>query len=274
MAYYNPLVDEEAGYYRSGSKRSLDPSYEFADSIVRQGFIRKVFGLLALQLAITAGTTAAFLFSAPVKGFVASNPWTLWTAMGLSFVLVLLLSFWDAARRQHPLNLVFLFAFTACESVLVGAASATYDTHVVLLAVGITAGVVTALALFALQTKAAALAPTVGHMVVLQPGAGLGGCRLDLTAAGGALLALLATLIIASIVQSFVHVSWLQLLISAGGALLFSVYLVFDIQLLMGSGAVSISPDEYVYAALALYLDVINLFLYVLQLLNEVSRND
>ncbi|GFH25371.1 uncharacterized protein HaLaN_23321 [Haematococcus lacustris] len=195
MAYYNPLVDEEAGYYRSGSKRSLDPSYEFADSIVRQGFIRKVFGLLALQLAITAGTTAAFLFSAPVKGFVASNPWTLWTAMGLSFVLVLLLSFWDAAR-------------------------------------------------------------------------------LDLTAAGGALLALLATLIIASIVQSFVHVSWLQLLISAGGALLFSVYLVFDIQLLMGSGAVSISPDEYVYAALALYLDVINLFLYVLQLLNEVSRND
>ncbi|KAL6752264.1 inhibitor of apoptosis-promoting Bax1-domain-containing protein [Haematococcus lacustris] len=250
MAYYNPLVDEEAGYYRSGSKRSLDPSYEFADSIVRQGFIRKVFGLLALQLAITAGTTAAFLFSAPVKGFVASNPWTLWTAMGLSFVLVLLLSFWDAARRQHPLNLVFLFAFTACESVLVGAASATYDTHVVLLAVGITAGVVMALALFALQTK------------------------LDLTAAGGALLALLATLIIASIVQSFVHVSWLQLLISAGGALLFSVYLVFDIQLLMGSGAVSISPDEYVYAALALYLDVINLFLYVLQLLNEVSRND
>lgn len=29
---------------------------------------------------------------------------------------------------------------------------------------------------------------------------------------------------------------------------------VFDIQLLMGTGAVSISPDEYVFASLSLYL--------------------
>jgi len=35
-----------------------------------------------------------------------------------------------------------------------------------------------------------------------------------------------------------------------------AAYLVFDIQLLMGEGAVSISPDEYVFAALTLYLDV------------------
>eukprot|EP00967_Tisochrysis_lutea_P136387 scaffold243293_cov19-Tisochrysis_lutea.AAC.2 len=35
-----------------------------------------------------------------------------------------------------------------------------------------------------------------------------------------------------------------------------AAYLVFDIQLLMGEGAVSISPDEYVFGALTLYLDV------------------
>jgi hypothetical protein len=38
-----------------------------------------------------------------------------------------------------------------------------------------------------------------------------------------------------------------QFAITAGGAALFSIYLVFDIQLLMGSGAVALSPDEYVY---------------------------
>ncbi len=59
--------------------------------------------------------------------------------------------------------------------------------------------------------------------------------------------------------------TYMQLAISAGGALLFSVYLVFDIQLLMGSGTHALSPDEYVYGALALYLDVLNLFLYILR---------
>jgi len=51
-----------------------------------------------------------------------------------------------------------------------------------------------------------------------------------------------------------------------------AAYLVFDIQLLMGTGAVSISPDEYVFAALTIYLDVLNLFLYLLQV-SDVSAN-
>lgn len=46
-----------------------------------------------------------------------------------------------------------LFTFTVFESILVGAASATYDTRVVMMAAGITAGVVAGLALFAMQTK-------------------------------------------------------------------------------------------------------------------------
>ncbi len=124
-----------------------------------------------------------------MRGFVASNPWTLWTSLIVSFALVLVLSCSEQARcgegtahaagplhfdggltpsgrpahasrracclcrRQHPLNMVMLLAFTLCEAVLLGAASATYDTRVVVLALGITAGVVCALSLFALQTK-------------------------------------------------------------------------------------------------------------------------
>eukprot|EP00967_Tisochrysis_lutea_P058915 scaffold75093_cov25-Tisochrysis_lutea.AAC.1 len=42
--------------------------------------------------------SAAFIYSPPVRGFVASNPWTLWTALGGSLVLVLLLSFSQTAR--------------------------------------------------------------------------------------------------------------------------------------------------------------------------------
>mmetsp|Transcript_4850 Transcript_4850/g.8423 ORF Transcript_4850/g.8423 Transcript_4850/m.8423 type:complete len:250 (-) Transcript_4850:1572-2321(-) len=248
---YDPLMnqDPESGQYDK-QERSLSPSYEFAETTVRQGFIRKVMGLLAVQLALTMGVTASFLYYAPVKVFVASNIWTLWAAFIASFVIILVLSFWEDARRRHPINLIMLFAFTLCEAVLVGAASVTYDTQLVLLAGGITTGVVAGLALFATQSK------------------------VDLTPGGGILMTLLFTLLFASVLQAFIHVSWLELVVCAGGALLFSAYLVFDIQLLMGTGAVSISADEYVFASLSLYLDILNLFLYILRFLNELSKSN
>jgi hypothetical protein len=40
-----------------------DYSFQFAERAVRQGFVRKVFGLLSLQLLVTAGVTCAFVMS-------------------------------------------------------------------------------------------------------------------------------------------------------------------------------------------------------------------
>ena len=55
------------------------------------------------------------------------------------------------------------------------------------------------------------------------------------------------------------------------GAALFGVYIVHDVQLIAGGAhtSVQLSPDEYVAGAIAVYLDVINLFIYILQLLND-----
>lgn len=58
------------------------------------------------------------------------------------------------------------------------------------------------------------------------------------------------------------------------GALIFSVYLVYDTQMMMGGGhKYSISPEEYIFAAVALYLDIINIFLYVLRFVGA-ARED
>ena len=49
------------------------------------------------------------------------------------------------------------------------------------------------------------------------------------------------------------------------GALVFSLYIVYDTQLMMGGKhKYALSPEEYIFAALNLYLDIINLFLYLL----------
>lgn len=60
----------------------------------------------------------------------------------------------------------------------------------------------------------------------------------------------------------------LNILYGSLGALIFSFYLVFDTQLMLGgSHKFTISPEEYIFAALNLYLDIINLFLYLLMII-------
>ncbi len=141
-----------------------------------------------------------------------------------------------------------LQVFTAAESFFVATASAAYDTDVVLIAAALTAGVTCCLAAYALQTKR------------------------DFTAAGGVLFTLLFCLLAASVLGLFFRASWYSVALSCGGALLFSAYIVCDVQLLMGGHKVALSPDEYVFASLNIYLDVINLFLYILRLVDAVSR--
>ena len=55
------------------------------------------------------------------------------------------------------------------------------------------------------------------------------------------------------------------------GALIFSLYIVFDTQLMMGGKhKYALDPEEYIFAALNLYLDIINLFLYILMIVGAV----
>ena len=59
----------------------------------------------------------------------------------------------------------------------------------------------------------------------------------------------------------------------AAGALVFMVYIVYDTQLMIGGKhKYSLDPEEYVFAALNLYLDIINLFLYLLSIIGA-SKN-
>lgn len=155
----------------------------------------------------------------------------------------------ESVRRKTPLNFIFLFLFTVAESFLLGMVAGQYEANEVLMAVGITAAVALGLTLFALQTK------------------------WDFTMCGGVLVACLVVFIIFGFVAIFVAGSVIHMVYASLGALLFSVYLVYDTQLMMGgSHKYSISPEEYIFAALNLYLDIINIFMYILAIIG-LSRN-
>ncbi|QQP49012.1 Uncharacterized protein FKW44_009522, partial [Caligus rogercresseyi] len=59
---------------------------------------------------------------------------------------------------------------------------------------------------------------------------------------------------------------------SSAGALIFSLYIVYDVQMMIGGNhKYSISPEEYIMAALNLYIDIINLFMFILSIIGASS---
>lgn len=85
---------------------------------------------------------------------------------------------------------------------------------------------------------------------------------------------LMVLLVVAGIVGIFYRNSFFHFLMACGGALIFSMYIVYDTQLMMGgSHKYSISPEEYVFAALNLYLDIINLFIYLLRIVRYLNND-
>lgn len=95
----------------------------------------------------------------------------------------------------------------------------------------------------------------------------------DFTVMGGILFAALFIFVVFSIIAMFMPGKITTLIFSSVGALLFSFYLVYDTQMMMGgTHKYSISPEEYIFAALALFLDIINIFLYILSIIGA-SKN-
>merc|ERR1719412_1425961 len=129
---------------------------------------------------------------------------------------------------------------------MLGAACSTYEADSVLMAVGICAIIVLGLTIFALQTK------------------------LDFTMLNGLLFVLLLCLLIFGIFCAIFQDAILNVVYASLGAVIFSCYIVVDTQLMMGGKhKYSLDPEEYVFASLNLYLDIINLFLMILSLVGD-----
>ena len=65
---------------------------------------------------------------------------------------------------------------------------------------------------------------------------------------------------------SFMFSPQMHFLYCLFGVILFGFYLLIDTQLICGGGRVQVSPEHYILAVIMLYLDIINLFLYILML--------
>ena len=210
----------------------------------RIGFIRKVYTLVTLQLLVTAGIGYWGYHSVWFKKTFAN----LVSVIVLSVLLVTISCFIACCMttfRKYALPLFIIF--TLLISILVAISISAYKSSVVMLAVGITLLLVIALTIYACMFLSY-----------------LGCTKTDFTGCGPYLMMILMVLITFGIVAIFWPNPILQLVYSCLGALVFSIFLVYDTQLILGKGQYSYSLDDAYLAAIQLYLDVINLFLNIL----------
>ncbi|XP_028448525.1 protein lifeguard 3 isoform X2 [Perca flavescens] len=219
---------------------------------IRHAFIRKVYLILASQLLVTTAIVAVFTFVQPVRYFVQKNQAIYWASYAVYIVTHLVLVCCKGPRRKFPWNVILLFLFTLALSYMTGSISSYYDTKAVFLALGITAVVCIAVTVFCFQTK------------------------VDFTKCQGLFcvlgIVMLLTGIIATIVLSFKYILWLHMLYAAMGAIVFTMFLAYHTQLLIGNRKYNISPEEYVFAALSIYVDIIQIFLFLLQIIGASTK--
>jgi len=63
--------------------------------------------------------------------------------------------------------------------------------------------------------------------------------------------------------------SFLYSLYCTLGVVLFGFYLIIDTQMIIGGKRIQLSVDEYIAAAMLLYIDIIQIFLYILSLFSR-----
>nr|XP_054751561.1 protein lifeguard 2-like isoform X1 [Lytechinus pictus]XP_054751562.1 protein lifeguard 2-like isoform X1 [Lytechinus pictus]XP_054751563.1 protein lifeguard 2-like isoform X1 [Lytechinus pictus] len=217
----------------------------FNNKAIRAAFIKKVYFILFIQLLVTFGIICVFVFVEPVNGYVRTNSWLYWCSYGLFLVMYFMLACCPSVRRKYPGNVIALAAFTLCLSYMAGTISSYYGPNAgqsVLVCMGICAGVTLGVSLFAIQT------------------------RFDFTSCGGFLFVFSLSLFLFGFIAIFTRSNVLYTVYAWLAALLFTMFLAYDTQLLIGGRRYELDPEEYIFGAMNLYVDIVYLFLIILSL--------
>lgn len=201
--------------------------------------LRNAFGLLALSMIPTA-VGAAFAMSLGIPAMMMASP----LIASLVFLAVMFgMLFMISANSDSALGVVFMLVFTFLagmwlSGILSVALAMTNGWQMIMTAALGTAGVVTGCSIYAMNTKR------------------------DFSSMGGFLFGSMIALIVVSLANIFFQMPLLSILISIAAIVIFSLFMVFDVQRVVRGG-----ETNYVMAATSIYLNIYNIFSSLLNLL-------
>jgi FtsH-binding integral membrane protein len=218
----------------------LTKSLPMIEHNIKNRFIQKIYMLLSCQLAITMTMSMIFYYDSTLTQFALSN-----TGMVIvSFLCTLLFLFLAFCYgRVYPYNYLILLGFTLGESYSITYLCLFYQAPSIFLAWGMTLGVFLSLSIYVHWTQK------------------------DFNFLGAGLFAGLMVIIIGGLIQVF----WLpnDQILSTTMAILGSFiacgYILYDTSEMIHR----LEPDDFVHACMNLYLDIIMLFVRLLELFGE-----
>lgn len=219
-----------------------------------QGFMNKVYGWMCAGLAATA---AVSYYLSPEL-----NPQLVHAMMSNFLIIIglfiaqfgiLMYMTWNYARLSYTSMGVMFMAFCALQGVTLAPILYVYTTASVFYVFLIAAAMFASMAVYGTVTNS------------------------DLSSMSNILLMGMVGLIIANLINMFVQSSGFNLVISSFGVGIFAMLTAYDVQNLKKySQSVLASPEDAgkfaLMGAISLYLNLINIFIYLLQLFGEQRR--
>ena len=216
------------------------PGYAGVDERTRATLAGQVFGLLGFSMVFTMGGALLAQYLGPAAFWIS-----LIGSIGCLIALFML-------KDKSPLNLGLFYAFSVAEGLLLGIVVEQYFARgqgmIVANAAATTAALVLGLSAYAWTTKR------------------------DLSGIGGFLTVALIGVIVASLLNMFLlHAPILSLIISAATAVIFSGFIMYDMQRLRGAKG---GTGDAIMFAVAIYLNIFNLFLSLLHIMGFLGGRD
>ncbi len=223
----------------SNSKTQEFEGYARSDLSI---FIKQTYQLFAASLL--AATAGAYIGIFALAHLFAQSQATFWILFIIEIGLLFALQ-WK--KREVPLNLILLFAFTFVSGLtltplLYSVLALPAGASIIAQAFALTTVAFGSLSVFAMNTKR------------------------DFTMMGKMLFIALIVIVVASLINLFFQSSLVSLAISGIGAILFSFYILYDTQNIIRG-----NYETPIEGAVALYLDFINLFISLLNILRSFN---
>lgn len=225
-------------------------SRNYATQAVQSALIRNVYTWMTLALAITGLVALYMAKSLTLLSFILGNSFVFGGLLLSEIGLVWYLSTRIQNIKFTTATILFIL-YSILNGMTLSVIFITYTMSSIASTFFITAGTFGAMALFGYVTKK------------------------DLTRIGSLCFMGIIGIIIASIVNIFLHSSMMNLIISLVGVLLFVGLTAYDsqkIKQLLSDEDIEINESTQKIAlmgAMTLYLDFVNLFLYLLRLLGD-----
>lgn len=219
----------------SGTSGVLYPTM-MESSELRWSFIRKVYSIVAVQLLLTVAAGAFVVSYRPIVTFMTTTPGGLACSIVLIITPFITLCPLYYYHQRHPINYVLLAILTVSLAFAIGLTCAFTSGKVILEAAILTAVVVVSLTLFTFW------AAKRGH---------------DFNFLGPFLFGATMVLLVFSLIQIFFPLGRISVMIyGCLAAIIFCGYIVYDTDNLIKR----YTYDEHIWASVALYLDILNLF--------------